>query len=95
MCGGVHQNFRNTRVRHGTKLVWNYWIRCFAGHARAKKHMTNKECEGENEIIDLFLTIDICEAIMKISWMTYPKEMEEVTFNQIKEIILKNMKPKK
>ena len=64
------------------------WMRCFAVHA-------NNECRGENEITYLFLATAGCEAIMKISLTTYPRELEELTFNQIKKIFLKNIRPKK
>ena len=46
-----------------------------------------------NEITDLFLVTTDCEVIMKISLLIYPRE--DLTFNQIKEIILKNVKTPK
>ena len=71
------------------------WISGFAVHARRKKLKDNKSYGGKNEISDLFLATAACEAIKKISWVTYPRELEKLTFNQIKEIIRKNIRPKK
>ena len=56
-------------------------------YAKAKK-LKDKEYRGENEITDLFLATTAYKAIMKTS-LTYPREFEELTFDQIKEIILK------
>ena len=36
-----------------------------------------------------------CEAIMKILVMTYPKDLEELTFQEIKQIIRNNLRLKK
>ena len=68
------------------------WIRYLAFNASRKKLELNKKYYGENEITDLLLVTTGCEAIINISFTTYPRELEEVTFNQIKEIILKNIR---
>ena len=49
----------------------------------------------ENEISNLILVTGVCEAMMKISWMTNLGEFEKLTFNQIKEIILNNIRYRK
>lgn len=36
-----------------------------------------------------------CEAIRNISVMTYPRELEDLTFSQISDIIKRNLHPKK
>ena len=64
------------------------WIRCFS------PLKSIKEIGGENEFTGLFLATVCCEVIMKISLMTYPRELSEQTFNQIK-IILMNVRPQK
>ena len=46
---------------------------------------------GKNEIIDFLLAT----AIRKISLTPYPRELEELTFNRIKEIIRWNFRPTK
>ena len=42
---------------------------------------------GENEITDSFLVSAGCEAIIKISVMVHSKDLEEITFQEIKQII--------
>ena len=99
-------NLRNTKQHVVTNSVCNRifiafdelgfveaWIIGFTAHARANKLKGYKECGGENEIADLFLAATACETIMKIFLMTYPKELEKLTFNQTKEIILKKITP--
>ena len=71
------------------------WIRCFAANARTRKLKDNKERGGENEITDLFLATAGCEAVMKISTMAYPRNLEDLTFEEISQVIRKNMRPKK
>ena len=36
-----------------------------------------------------------CEAIMKISVMAYPTDLEDLTFQQIAQILKSNLRPKK
>ena len=60
---------------------------------KKRKSRTTKYLEVKMKS-DLFLATAGCEAIMNISLMNYPKKLKELTFNQIKEIILKNIKPK-
>lgn len=71
------------------------WIRCFAANARCKKLKDNKNTGGENEITDLFMATAGCEAIMKVATMVYPRELEEMTFEEISQVIKGNMRPKK
>ena len=56
------------------------WMKCFSAHAKTKKREDNKINGGENEITDFFLKTTGYKD-MKISLMTYPTELEEVTFN--------------
>ena len=59
------------------------WLRGFAGSARIKKKMKDdKEKGGENEITDFFFATAGCEAIMKVSTMAYPKNLEDLTFEK-------------
>ena len=50
---------------------------------------------GENEITDLFLASAGCEVIMKISPMLYPTNLEDLIFENISQIIRRNIWPKK
>ena len=47
------------------------------------------------EIMDLFLATAGCKAVMKISNMAYPRNLEVLTFEEISRVIRKNMRPKK
>lgn len=67
------------------------WIRQFSAICRTKKI---KDEENEFAITDLFLAKAGIEAIKKLSLMAAPIELEKMTFNQIKELITKTMKPK-
>ena len=49
---------------------------------------------GENEITVLFLATAGCKAIMKVSTMAYPTNLEDLAFEKISQII-RNMRPKK
>ena len=62
----------------------NTWLRCFAASARTKKLKDDKEKGGENVITDLFLATDGCKAIMKLSIMIYPTNLEDLTFEKIR-----------
>ena len=61
--------------------------------ARTKKLKDNKG--RENKITDLFLATAGSEVIMKVSTMTYPTNLEDLTFEKISQIIRRNMRPKK
>ena len=59
------------------------WISCFEALARVKKQR-DKWSEGkQNEITDMFLAT----AIQKVSTMVYPRNLEELTFKEIGEVI--------
>ena len=62
---------------------------------RTKKLKDDKEKGRENEITDLFLSTAGCEAIMKVSTMAYPTNLEDLTFEKISQIIRKNIRPNK
>ena len=54
-----------------------------------------KNSRGENELSDLFLATEGCEAGKKISTMAYPRELEESTYEEIVRITKKNIRRKK
>ena len=60
-----------------------------------KKLKDNKEKGGENEITDFFLATAGCEAIMKVSPMAYPTNLEDLIFEKIRQMIRRHMRPKK
>lgn len=62
------------------------WIRCFAALLRTNKIQNNKINAGENEIADLFLATTGFEVIRKISLLTYPTEIEEMTLTKLKRL---------
>ena len=71
------------------------WLKCFGAYARAKNLQDKRNVGGENKIIDLFLASAAHEAIMMISFIAYPKDLEELTFQEIKQIIRNSLRPKK
>ena len=62
--------------------LFDTWLRCFAASARIKMLKDDKEKGGENEITDLFLAPDGCEAIMKVSPTAYHTNLEDQTFKK-------------
>ena len=71
------------------------WIRCFEALARIKK-LRDRRSEGEqNEMTDMFPTTAGCKAIQKVSMMAYLRNLEELTFREIGEVIKRNIRPKK
>ena len=68
---------------------------CFEALDRATK-LRDRRSEGEqNEITDIFLATAGCEAIQKVSTMAYPRNLEDLTFKEICEVIKSNIRPKK
>ena len=53
-----------------------------------------EEKGGENEIMDLFLATAGCKAIMKVSTIAHPTNLEDPTFKKISQI-KGNMRPQK
>ena len=43
----------------------------------------------------MFLITGGCEAIQNVSMMAYPRNLEELTFKEIDEVIKRNIRPKK
>ena len=70
------------------------WLKCFGAYAR-KNLRDQRNVGGENEITNLFLASAGCEAIIKISVMAYPKDLEELIFQELKQIIRNNLSPTK
>ena len=71
------------------------WIRCLAALARVKKLKDEKASRGENEIIDLFLATEDCQAVDKISTTDNQRGLEELTYEEIIMIIKNNIQKKK
>ena len=71
------------------------WLQCFVASARTKKLKDHKEKGGENEITNLFLATAGYKAILKVSTMAYPTNLEDLTFEKISQIIRRNMRPDK
>ena len=71
------------------------WIRCFDALAREKKLRDRRSKEEQNEITDMFLATAGCEAIQKVSTMAYQRNLEELTFKEISEVIKKNIRQKR
>lgn len=63
--------------------------------ARAKTLKDLKSIGGEDQITDLFLETAVCEAIIKLSAITHPKQLDEMIFDDISQLIVKNIAPKK
>lgn len=70
-------------------------MKCFAVLARVKKFSDSKYRGRVNEETDLFLASAGCDAIKKISVMIYPKMLEDLTFEEITNILQANIYPKK
>lgn len=67
-------------------------IFCYPGaNQEVKKRLT----EWENEITNLFLVSTGFEALRKITMFAYPRELRDLTFSQIPDIVKKNLRPKK
>ena len=60
------------------------WQQCFSASARTKKLKDDKEKGGVNEIMELFLATTRCEAIMKVSTIAYPKNLEDLILIKIR-----------
>ena len=69
------------------------WIRCFSASACSKK--LKDEINDCYEITDLFLAKAGIEAVKKISLMVYPKELENMIFDDIKTVIMSHLRPQK
>ena len=57
------------------------WIKCLSAHARSKKLKDERNTGAENQIIDL--SSAGCKAIIKITVMFYPRELEYLTFEEV------------
>ena len=71
------------------------WIRCFEALARLKKLRDRRSEEEQNEITDIFLATAGLEATQKVSTMAYPRNLEELNFKEVGEIMKRNIRPKK
>ena len=68
------------------------WLRSFAALSRSKKLKDTKEAR---EVADLFLAKAGVNAVRIVSVMAKPRELEEMTFGEIKNLILEKLRPKK
>lgn len=62
------------------------WISCFATEVRATKLKGNPVRAEENEITDHFLSSAGCQAIIKISIMVNPKQLQNLTFGKFPKL---------
>ena len=60
-----------------------------------QKIQETRNVRGENEITGLFLASVKCEVIMKILVIAYQKDLEELTFQKIKQIKRNNFETEK
>lgn len=70
------------------------WLRSFAARSRSKKLEDTNE---EKQVTDLFLSKAgfLPLPVRKVSLMAQPNELESMNFNEIKDLILHNVRPKK
>ena len=68
------------------------WLRCLAATARTKKL---KDTDGDFQVTDLFLAKAGVSAIQKVSTIVYPREIEEMKFEEIRKAVLEAVRPKK
>ena len=68
------------------------WLRSFAALSRTKGL---KDSAKEKEVTDLFLSRLSVEVFRKVSIMVHPKELETMTFEDIRQVILNKIRPKK
>ena len=68
------------------------WLRALAAQARTKKIQDSDE---ERPVTDLFLAKAGVEAIRRVSVMVAPRELEALKFEEIRQIILSKLQPKK
>lgn len=67
------------------------WLRCFDASTRTKKLKGNKAKRRENKVMGLFLVTAGVEAIRKVLKMAHHLKLEELTFQKISQIILRNI----
>ena len=68
------------------------WLRSFAALSRTKGL---KDSAKEKEVTDLFLSRLSVEVLRKVSIMVHPKELETMTFEDIRQVVLDNISPRK
>ena len=73
------------RLSHEDTDFVDMWLCCFATSARTKNLKVIKEKNRENEIVGIFLTKAGCNAILRVSTMAYPTDMEDLTFEKNKK----------
>ena len=74
------------------------WLRALAAKGRSKKLVDNLGSEEEprpSEVTDLFLSEAGVAAIRQVSIMAAPLELENMTFQDIRDLILGKVRPKK
>ena len=69
------------------------WLKSFAALSRTKGLKDTKE--GGNKVTDLFLSRVGLEALKKITLMAQPKDIEQMPFDEIQQLIVDNIRPKK
>ena len=71
-------------------IIPEAWIRCFSGIARSKKLVVNV-CWYHN-ITDLYLLKRDIEAMKMILLMVYLEELENIMFNNIKNVLISHLR---
>lgn len=75
--------------------LFETWMKCFTALSTVKKLSDSKYRGGVNEVTYLFLASESCEAVKKISVMVHPKMLEDLTFEEISNIVRANVRPKR
>ena len=68
------------------------WLKCFSALSRSKKL---KDSDTEKQVTDLFIAKAGMNAIRVINVMAKPKELEDMKFSEIKDLIMEKSRPKK
>ena len=74
------------------------WVRQLAALARSKNIVDVKatdDSDAKYDITDLFISRAGLESIKRLSLMAMPQQLEDMTFTDIKPLILKTIRPKK
>ena len=70
------------------------WLRALAAKGRAKQIRDALE-DGPSEMTDLFLSEAGMDTIRQVSTMASPQTLEDMSFKDIRQLIMTNLQPKK
>ena len=71
------------------------WIRCFEALVKVNKQRDRRSEGEQNAITEMFNATAGCEAIYKVSTIAYPRNLEELNFKEVGEVIKRNTSEKK